>query len=40
VKLSDGKLSLTMEKVDFSIVRPGESLIEGAAAIPSGNVAE
>lgn len=40
VTLSDGEISLTMEEVDFSIVRPGESLIEGAAATPSGNAAE
>ncbi|XDZ66110.1 L-aspartate oxidase [Alphaproteobacteria bacterium LSUCC0684] len=40
VRLADGKLSLSMEKVDFSIVRPGESLIDGAAATPPGNAAE
>ena len=40
VELRDGSPHLSMEKVDFTIVRPGESLIDGDAATPSGTAAE
>jgi len=33
-------LELTLKPVDFSIVKPGESLIEGPIGAPSSHVAE